>query len=564
MYQPTNVLSATPDYLIGQKSGQPVLVPASSVGGAGSRLPTTEPARARNGLVAGQRFGVNTPETVVFRYNTLTGVAVTGAVSGAITTEINGIPMLKLVGNSTPANNDVTITTNFPPSPLAQYGLVVYIENPSDVNALTVLLANAALTKWGFFTIDIDHLGEAPLRVKSGWFAVSITPENCTLGGAWDWAVDPVEVVRIRTMSMAGKQGVVHIHSFVQAARMMPTWVLGFDDGFATLVSTKQAGIVLGSVTGSFSLKDIMDYYGFKGTVWVTSNPITKGSPGRCSWNDLRALVAAGWGIGIQGHDDPQDDLNSGARLLGPFGYAPRAVSAVNTATETLTTVGHGMPSGNGEYSYRVMFTGTNLPAPLEIDTIYWARRQTADEFSLHTTEAGSFNNTAKINLTTTGTIGNFFWRYGLASNDSGAIQADYQACIDSCVRELGIRPRHLAVNQGAIDEYVSQAAAAVGVKTIRTVFNSRMHNYLPDDANIRPLLYGNAWFSELGNQAQTEAAVDIVCTDGGIGSSYTHRATQSGCVSLAYLCNYLTTRRASGHIDVLTIQEWDARYGVK
>mgnify|MGYP000319850285 CR=1 FL=1 len=532
------------------------------VDGAGNPLITDVRQLRRAGFVSGQTFGPTAPELVAFRYDTTTGVTVSGAISGAITTEISGIPMLKLVGNATPANNDTTVTVNLAAKPFAHYALIVYLENPADIDSITVLLANAALSKWGSIAVDIDQ-PSALKRRKSGWFAISITPENTSAAGGWLWASDAIERIRVRTLSMTGKQGIVHIHSVVQANRMMPSWVLGFDDGFSTLLG-KAAGIPLGNVTGNFSLKDVMDYYGFKGTVFVSSNPITKGSPNRCTWDDLRTLVAAGWGIGAQSHNDPQDTNNSGARLLGPAGFAPRAVTAVDAAANSMTTVNHYMPTTPNDYSFPVLFIGTDLPAPLLTNVIYWGRLVDADNFKLHLTEVDSLNAANAIDLTTTGTPANFTWRYGTSTNDSSAIQTDYQACIDACVRELGIRPYHLAVNQGAIDEFVSQAAAAVGFKTIRSTGIIRNFNYLPDNATMRPIYWGNVLHAETGSQAAAEAVVDSVCTDGGLGQSYFHRLSVSTMDPLLWLCNYLTTRVAAGHIDVLTMQEWERRFNVK
>jgi len=84
--------------------------------------------------------------------------------------------------------------------------------------------------------------------------------------------------------------------------------------------------------------------------------------------------------------------------------YTPGAdltFTAAN-ATETFTSVAHGMATGNGPF--RVSNAGGALPAGLVADTDYWVTVLTADTYKLATTKALALALTPDVAITTDGT----------------------------------------------------------------------------------------------------------------------------------------------------------------
>ena len=77
----------------------------------------------------------------------------------------------------------------------------------------------------------------------------------------------------------------------------------------------------------------------------------------------------------------------------------PRAdvvVSAVANATETFTSVAHGMATGDGPF--RLTNSGGGLPAGTAVDTNYWIIRLTAETFQLASSYANAISLSAVPN----------------------------------------------------------------------------------------------------------------------------------------------------------------------
>ncbi len=80
--------------------------------------------------------------------------------------------------------------------------------------------------------------------------------------------------------------------------------------------------------------------------------------------------------------------------------YVDAVISAVDTSAETLTSVAHGLLTGD---QVRVSNSGGGLPGGLAAATDYWVIRVDADKIGLATTNANALTGT-KINLTSAGT----------------------------------------------------------------------------------------------------------------------------------------------------------------
>lgn len=173
-----------------------------------------------------------------------------------------------------------------------------------------------------------------------------------------------------------------------------------------------------------------------------------------------------GWNIGIQSHNNPANSVNAGARMLGPYGYWQKdlvygSIASVDTVADTITTASaHRIVYTTtlaGPQGFPIVFYGSGLPAPLQIGVTYWARNTSTTAFTLHPTELDSCQGTNKINLTTTGTIGNFDYRYAGATRDKTALVADFDQG-QRVMQDAGFTGwRHYAFNQGAFDPIIEK-----------------------------------------------------------------------------------------------------------
>ena len=356
-------------------------------------------------------------------------------------------------------------------------------------------------------------------------------------------------------------------------------FLIRFDDSLHDLIDPV-ATFTADGVTQAWSCQTLLAQYGFgsKGTMFHLTRWIGKTNPLKTfiTQAQMATLAALGWSHCIQTQQDPADVQGggNGLRLMGTTGYAAKAITSVDTTANTLTaTVVHYIGTGLYE-GYPVVFTGTNLPAPLVAGTVYWARYVNATDFSLFLTENDSIANTNIIDLTTTGTAANFTYRYGYSANDGSLQQADIAGAIaDLTEMGYGKTARLWAPNQGAISKDIRASAIAAGVKYTLTISNNGTGFNYPRTRLMNAetvceydgisashdswVTVPSACQSDGVNTAQNmRDYVDAVIATGGIGQNYHHTLTSTNGLVLAAYLDHLRLRVAEGVCDVVTGEE--------
>lgn len=352
-----------------------------------------------------------------------------------------------------------------------------------------------------------------------------------------------------------------------------PKFLIRFDDSLANLV--EPAGTFLADgVTKAWSGYELLSQYGFgsKGSTFnLTRRFGTTSYAKHLSVAQMQQLADYGWSHCAQSHQDPIDSLNSGVRLMGPLGFAAKAIASVDTSTNQITAaLSHNFISG--DLVSPVVFSGTDLPAPLVAGTVYWTNYVTTTAFTLYPTENDAIASTSIIDLTTTGTPANFTYRYGYSANDGSLIQADYQNCVDTLTAMgYGKTAKVYAPNQGAIDIYALAAMKAVGFKYTLGINNQTLATY-PQTRLAHMETSGGYYNGVVFNSMYTvpsaiqtdgtptaedaEAYIDAVIAVGGVGQNYHHNITSAnGPVLAAYLAR-LRLRASEGACDVVTAEE--------
>lgn len=358
-----------------------------------------------------------------------------------------------------------------------------------------------------------------------------------------------------------------------------PKFIIRFDDSLSDSI-IPNGTFTADGVTQAWSGLSLLTQFGFgdKGSLFHLTRRINTSNSLKTflTTAQLASLAAAGWSHCIQTHQDPADGANNGAKLLGPDGFAPRTISSVSIANDTLTSsVAHQVI--NGYWGYPLLFSGTDLPAPLLANTIYWARQVTdANTFQLHVSENDSIANLNKINLTTTGTPANFTWRYGYSASDS-SVQLEDISNAKAFIEAMGYTTTSAiwAPNQGALDKGLYEAARSLGIKMILGVSSSgaefshtktkHLHTETTgayfsgsSPAVADTLLSIHAAIQTDGSPtaADVEAYVEAVCAAGGIGQNFHHTITSANGPVLAAYLNALRKKVNEGVADVITAGE--------
>lgn len=367
--------------------------------------------------------------------------------------------------------------------------------------------------------------------------------------------------------------GPVYINPFSRAK-----FLIRFDDSLNDCIVPNGTFLADG-ITKAWSGLDLLTQYGFrdKGSIFHLTRRIGTSNSVKTflTTNQMSELAAAGWSHCFQSHQDPCDNANNGLRLMGPVGYTAKTVASVDTSANTLTaSAAHNISAVGSYWGYPVVFAGTDLPAPLDTSSIYWARYSSATAFTLHPTENDAIAGTNTIDLTTTGAAANFTFRYAYSSNDSTVIQQDFETGI-AALTALGYSDtaRIYAANQGQFDTYTVAAIRSVGLELCAAIGNTYLSGGTPMTrhpvAETTGLSMGSGQVTDslvtLPSAIQTDGAptatdarnyVDYVINMGGVGSNYHHSISASNGPVLAAYLDQLRTRVAEGSCDVVTAAE--------
>lgn len=418
------------------------------------------------------------------------------------------------------------------------------------------------------------------------WHLIFIPRGAFSILGGFAYGTDPIVSIGIRdrdnptigypkmaTNAEELQLGPVYINPFSR-----PKFLIRFDDSLDDCI-VDSATFTADGVTQAWNGYSLLNQYGFggKGSCFHLTRRIGTSNSVQTFLTaaQLATLAGYGWSHCVQSHQDPVDVNNNGLLLMGPNGYTAKTISSVDTAANTITaSAAHGIVSGTVYFGYPITFSGTDLPAPLVVGTIYWARYSSATAFTIHPTESDAIANTNTIDLTTAGTAANFTYRYGYSANDSTLMQADLQNA-KNVLDALGYTDTSsiYAPNQGAIDANVMAATAAVGIDVVLGIGRTGATYLTPSVRHLHMETSGASGTTGhvIGpdltvpsaiqtdgtpTAADVETYVDSVIAAGGIGSNYHHAITASnGPVLAAYLAR-LRLRESEGACDVITAKE--------
>ncbi len=611
MKQPVNVINSDPDYMMGWKSGQPVLVP--KIGDGEIATFATDPLTgAVTGLVGpgGKPFGYF-PGTASFEaakrmreasIGTLltnwvgatinaNGTPVSGS-AGVVTTDI--APDRNAAGNAVRLIGDAAIrgsvTVAFPAQSTGQSftGISFWVKvkgRSQPVQTTQIYVGNGAdplVGKAIALTLGIPSDGK--------WHLVFIPRTQFVMINSFVLGTDTVQSILVRDREAAGigytgmltsteemQLGPVYANPFSR-----PKFLIRMDDSISDMIVPRASGtFTADGVTQQWSHKLLMEKYGFgsKGSCFHLARRIGTSNARQTfvTATQMAELAAAGWSHCTQTYQDPVDSANNGVLLMGTVGYTARTLMSVDTGANTITaSAAHNitLESSSPYYGYPVVFSGTSLPSPLTTGTTYWATGVTATEFALYNSEDDAIAKVNRIDLTTTGTAANFTYRYSYSANDTSMIQADLTNCINSLTAlGYGDTAAIWAPNQGAMNEETRAASRAAGVKMVLGIgrtgaaYNTPMTRHLHCETSggvgggVKLLDSHLTVPSAIQTDGvptgdNVRAYVNAVIAQGGVGSNYHHGLSAGNGPVLAAYLDELRLRVSEGVCDVVTAKE--------
>jgi len=428
----------------------------------------------------------------------------------------------------------------------------------------------------GFITVPAD--GE--------WHFVHINKYQFTAAGGFVYG-DVVDRVRLRVGDAADATGSgftrlaagesCYVGPLYINPKTRPKFMIRIDDGLSDVVTQNPAvDTALPDGTpapaGGWSHQLLLERYGFKASLFILARRVGTSNSNKTflTWDQLDALRKKGWAVCLQTFFDPVDALNSGMRLLGPTGFLDRAVASVDISLNTITaSLAHNISPGAVYWGYPVLFTGTNLPAPLVTGTVYWAKYVSTTALTLHPTENDAIAGTATIDLTTTGTAANFFFRYAAATNDHLGAQYDFESGRKLLIKHgYESESKHCALNQGAFNFDIAKAAINAGITHLYcALYTTVSKTHLP---NASPVSISSGTFPlvplvpqlKIMGGIQTDAAgmtqgdvdtfVSDAVTNGGWSQNFHHALNNPNTLILARLLAGLRAQVDAGAIDVV------------
>lgn len=443
----------------------------------------------------------------------------------------------------------------------------------------------------GGFTKYSNCIGLLP--ADGNWHALILNKNNFTSGaGGFSWdSTDIITTIRVKPTDVAENGAVGYNtaaageNNFLGPIRTNPRArakaLIRFDDSIGDLVQPVYFNtFTLPDGTPAppqgWSALTLLNHYGFRGTCahlprYIgTANNITTFA----TWEDLKILKQNGWANCFQSYYNPVNFANDGIRLLGPDGYAARTVASVDTSANTITASAITYIPTSGSYNgYPMMFAGTNLPAPLVINKIYWAVATSATAFQLYASEADAINQVNVIDLTTTGTPANFTWRYGFSANDYTKYTEDWDLGM-KLLSDNGYseEAKYLFLNQGATDGKVMTLSVEAGIKAVFGIYKGatagEFYASYPwtENGGTNPALNWTKQMRMVG-AIQTDTTGAITPTDareyvragvaqGSWISNFHHRITNQNGPCLAAYLDELKKFSDAGQLDVITATE--------
>lgn len=508
--------------------------------------------------------GAVTKKHMYRRFVSLAGVTITGGATAEIVT-LNGIRCLK-VTTVAGTNAEVQVDGENLAGPLHDtFVWRVKFEDHAKVDSVTPFMSKSSYAGW--WSAGFTIAGSGNIFDHNDWQQIPLHRNyGSSSGTGFSWDTDTMDQVKFRVVPEPGQVAVVYFHSaalYVKESR--PKIIIGFDDNHRALMRTGfGASATVRGTAGTYTHRQILDAYGYKGTLWMVTGFLSgdRLNTDTLNWDEIRELFNDGWDVQIQSHFNPGDSTSvAGNRLLGPYGYATRGVSAVAPASDAFTSNAHGIYLGS--YAYPLEFVGSDLPSGIVSGITYYARGVDANTFKIFSTEADSLANTNPVNLTDTGIPANYGWRYGGSVNDDGAIYADFMRCRQEIADQLSYTPWLIAYNQGAVDEYVRSAAHRAGMLFGRTTERIKYRG-LPAVDRQDVMDFGphpQDWTIQLDEATARDVtyyATEIAsAVDVGLNIfTYAHGTTATTAQNLANFCEAAHQAEVAGTVEVCTASE--------
>ena len=461
---------------------------------------------------------------------------------------------------------------NYTPATGTFPSIGIWVKNPGTRPLdFRVRLWNAA------FSRSIVYGGSA--RPGRGWEFYTMSPQATVLS-TWTFGTDQIAAVRVEQFDTGSNGAWVDGESLIFGStyadiKGRPRFMLTFDDVPSNVY--RPSPLTASSPVSGRSSKQMMDYYGFRGTVFLTGKVFNATSQGATT-SDILPLLDAGWSVGSHSMTHPVNAAGDGLRLLGPMGYnlSRQAgngrndcrVTSTTASTDTLTCEGnHNLSVGS-----RIVFYD-QVPTGLQAGVTYWPFSASGNTFKLAATESLANAGTA-INLTSDWT-GAAEYRFAGSANDDSAIYADIMAGID-WISSFGLRghEQYFALPQGGWDHFVRTAVERAGIRytrgiattsvTHRSIHMGLTNSARPTGGTVSSSPHWACGWPEQADAistdnvyslAQATAYVDACITNGYTGANYHHNANDTPDV-LDGLLAYLKTKSDAGLIDVVTM--WD------
>lgn len=521
-----------------------------------------------NGLrtTTGEAYkGLGSKKHLLKRFTDLTGFVVDASGTAELAT-INGETFVKIT-TVAGTQTEVEFSGYSIPAPIGPHMVwAYYLDDYTTISSVQIFAGPTAYP--ANISLTATFTGSSAFD-RNGYGVMAMNPYSSSISGSgFNWNTGTLQDFKFRITPKVGEVAVVYLHSAFLLARQRSTAIIGFDDNYSSVSQTGAASVTLKGVSGTYTFKDILDAFDYKGTLWMVTGYLTgeaASSSTGLTWAQLQELVTAGWDAQVQTHYNPVSASNKGNKLLGPTGYADKTIASINTTSNVLTAgAAHDIPAG-GSFSFPILFTGTDLPTGISTETIYYARYESSTTtFTLHPTAADSVAGTNIIDFTDEGTVANYAWHYARATNDASGSAADFAECKAQILSNLGITPRFIAYNQGAVDGYIEDAARSNGLLIARTTYQSMFKNSSMFDHDTESDIYPHEhlWTVALDEATARTVAyyIALIATPVKLGHcihSYMHGGSTTANQNLVNFCEALEYYNSLGMLSVKTMSRY-------
>ena len=503
--------------------------------------------------------------------------------------------------------NATLISTDLPPQPDNATNSVRLVRNASPVSIGTCAVALSAYTPVASsiypsvgvwvknpgtrvldFRVRFWNVGSTrsvsyggSIRPGRGWQFMTLSG-RATVAGNWTIGTDQIGTVWVEQTDVGPNGAWVAGDELLFGAvyadvKARPRFMLTFDDVPSNAI--RPYPLSASAPASGRSAKQMLDYYGFRGTVYVTST-LVGGVPTNITASEIQSLIDAGWSLGSHSTTHPIDAIGAGLRLLGPYGYNRSRASRAGNAAEAATmldcrvisaTTGTNVLTCESNHSMSVgskfTFVGT-APTGFQTGVTYYVTAPSGATLKLASTPGNAYSGTA-IAVPSNWT-GLAEWRWPGSAPDDSAIYADIKGGIDG-LTAMGFRGHELfhALPQGGWDHYVRSAVERLGIRHARGISspaaNHRsIHIGYPTGGSCSSTPFWVPGWPEQADAISTDqsftlpqatAYVDECIANGYTGANYHHSVSDSPDV-LDGLLAYLKTKSDAGEIDVVTVWE--------